>query len=74
METKTVRLKNGYEFTFQRISKRVSHLIINDYNCYPDNDERADEYWRNQGLLIPINSDKDLKQIKKLLKWKTTAK
>lgn len=70
METKAVRLKNGYEFTFQRISDRVSHIIISDHNLYPDNDGRGDDYWRHEGLIIPINNDEDLEQIKKLFKWK----
>lgn len=68
METKSVRLKNGYEFTFQRVNKDISHIIIFDHNLYPDNDSRSDDYWRHNGLMIPINSDEDLKQIKKLLK------
>lgn len=66
METKSLRLLNGFELTFQRISNKVSHLIINDYNCY--NDGREEELWRRQGMLIPINSDEDIKQIKKLFK------
>jgi hypothetical protein len=37
---------------------------------YLDSDSRADDYWRHRGLLIPINNDEDLEQIKKLLKWK----
>jgi hypothetical protein len=71
MKTKSIRLKNGFEFTFQRIDDKVSHIIISDYNLYPDSDGRSDEIWRKQGLLIPINSDEDLTQIKKLFKWKT---
>lgn len=68
METKTTRLKNGYELTFQRMNSKVSHIIISDHNLYPDNDSRSENYWRHNGLMIPINSDDGIKQIKKLFK------
>lgn len=67
METKSVRLKNGYGFTLQ-ISKGMSHLIIDDYNLYPESDSRSEESWRRDGLLIPINDVEILKQLEKL--WK----
>ena len=67
METKSVRLKNGYGFTLQ-IGKGFSHLIIDDYNLYPDSDSRSEERWRRDGLLISINSSEDLKQLEEL--WK----
>lgn len=67
METKSVRLKNGYGFTLQ-IGKGFSHLIIDDYNLYPDSDSRSEERWRRDGLCIPINNDNDIKKIKKLFK------
>jgi hypothetical protein len=66
MRTKSVRLKNGYGFTLQ-IGKGVSHLIIDDYNLYPDSDSRSEEEWRRNGLLIPIE---DLKQLEELWKQK----
>jgi hypothetical protein len=69
METKSVRLKNGYGFTLQ-IGKGVSHLIIDDYNLYSDTDSRSKESWRRDGLLVPINDIEDLKQIEELWKEK----
>ncbi len=66
MKTKSVRLKNGYAFTLQVFKGGVSHLIIDDYNLYPDG--RSEEEWRRNGLLIPINDEEDLKQIEEL--WK----
>lgn len=68
MKTKSVRLKNGYAFTLQVFKGGTSHLIIDDYNLYLDNDSRSEEYWRGNGLLIPINDKEDLKQIEEL--WK----
>jgi hypothetical protein len=56
---------NGFIFTVQTIGD-ISHLIIQDRNLYPDGDSRSEEYWRSHELLIPINSKKDLKEIKKL--------
>lgn len=70
MKEKSVRLKNGYEFTFQRINEKVSHIIILDHNLYSDNDSKSGDYWRHNRLMIPINDDKDIKQIKKLFKCK----
>lgn len=66
MKTKSIRLKNGYAFTLQTLTG-VSHLIIDDYNLYPDSDSRSEEEWRRNGLLIPIE---DLKQIEELWKQK----
>lgn len=63
--TKSHYCLNGYRFTVQKIDN-ISHLIIVDRNLYPDGDSRSEESWRSNGLLIPINSEKDLKEIKKL--------
>lgn len=63
--TKTHHTLNGFVFTVQKIGN-ISHLIVEDRNLYPDGDSRSEEYWRLYGLLIPINSEKDLKEIKKL--------
>jgi hypothetical protein len=68
MKEKRIYLKNGYQIVFQHFSKEVSHLFIYDHNIYPDKDERSEESWRRNGLIIPINSDEDLEQIRKLLK------
>jgi hypothetical protein len=65
MKTKSVRLRNGYAFTLQVFKGGKSHLIIDDYNLYPDTDSRSEEEWRRNGLLIPID---DLKQLEEL--WK----
>lgn len=67
MKTKSVRLKNGYAFTLQ-IGEGVSHLIIDDYNLYPDTDSRSKDSWRRNGVMISINDEEDLKQIEEL--WK----
>ena len=69
MTEKRIFLKNGYQIVFHRYGKKVSHLYIYDHNIYPDKDERSEESWRRNGLIIPINSDKDLEQIRKLLEW-----
>jgi len=68
MITKSIYLDTGYEFTIQRMSNKVSHIIIMDKNIYPDEDGRSEEYWRKNGLLIPLNSDKNIKKLRKLLK------
>lgn len=54
-------------FSVQKINN-ISHLIITDSNLYPDEDSRSEEYWRHNGLLIPINDDYDLKELSKLFK------
>lgn len=59
--------KNGYEFSTQQIGD-ISHLIIFDHNLYPDKDSRSEDYWRHNGLMIPINNKEDLKSIGKLFK------
>lgn len=68
MITKSIYLDTGYEFTIQRMSNKVSHIIITDNKIYPDEDSRSEEYWRKNGLLIPLNSDKNIKKLIKLLK------
>lgn len=68
MKNKSARLINGFEIVFQRFNKNVSHLFITDSKIYPDEDGRSEERWRRDGLCIPINSDKDIKKIKKLFK------
>lgn len=68
MKTKYHRTRNGFDITVQRINDKISHIIICDYNLYSDEDSRSHEIWRTQGLVIPVNNDKDLKQIKKLFK------
>lgn len=69
METKSVRLKNGYAFTL-KVDRGTSYLIIDDYNLYPDSDSRSEDNWRRDGLMIPINDVTDLKQIEELWKQK----
>jgi hypothetical protein len=67
MITKSVYLNTGYEITFQRISDKISHLVITDSKIYPDADSRSEEYWRKNGLLIPLNSDENINKIIGLL-------
>lgn len=63
--TKTHYTLNGFVFSVQKIGD-ISHLTIQDRNLYPDGDSRSEEHWRLNELVIPINSEKDLKEIKKL--------
>ena len=65
--TKEYCTKEGYIFTTQRIGD-VCHLQIRDSKCYPESDIRYHEAWRSYGLVIPINSKKDMKEILKLFK------
>ena len=59
---------NGYTFSVVKTGN-ISTLFISDSNLYPDEDSRSQDYWRlNGGLCIPINNDKDLKEISKLFK------
>ena len=67
MITKSVHLSTGYELTFQRMSDKISHLVITDNKIYPDEDSRSEEYWRKNGLLIPLNSDENINKIIELL-------
>ncbi len=67
MITKSVYLSTGYELTFQRMSDKISHLVITDNKIYPDEDSRSEEYWRKNGLLIPLNSDENINKIIELL-------
>jgi hypothetical protein len=67
--TKEVYTKSGYIFTVQKVGK-VSHLQIVDSNCYPDTDSRYHDYWRRNGLVIPINDDENVEEISKLFKFK----
>jgi hypothetical protein len=68
MTNNRVYLANGYEIVFQRFHKDASHLCIFDSKIHPDEDSRSEERWRKCGLIIPINNDEDIKQIKKLFK------
>lgn len=67
MITKSVYLSTGYELTFQRMSDKISHLVITDNKIYPDEDSRSEEYWRKNGLLVPLNSDENINKIIELL-------
>jgi NhaP-type Na+/H+ and K+/H+ antiporter len=66
LKTKSHMTKNGYCWTLQIVGK-VSHLIIRDNNLYLEEDSRSLE---SREYLIPINSKKDYKQIKKLFNHK----
>lgn len=68
MIDKRIYLTNGYEIVFQRFHKDASNLYIFDSKIYPDEDSRSEERWRRDGLCIPINSDKKIKELKKLFK------
>lgn len=61
MKQKQILITSGYEITLQIISDECNHLYICDSNLYPDSDSRSEELWRTQGLLIPINNKKELK-------------
>jgi hypothetical protein len=49
------------------MSDKISHLVITDNKIYPDEDSRSEEYWRKNGLLIPLNSDENINKIIELL-------
>ena len=70
LKTKSVYTISGFTITVQMIGNgnKVSHLEITDSRIYPDEDERSNERWRRDGLLIPINSKKKLKELRKALK------
>ena len=70
LKTKHIHLSSGFTITIQMIGNgdKVSHLEITDNKIYPDEDERSSEHWRRNGLLIPINSKKKLKELRKALK------
>ena len=70
LKTKSVYTISGFIITVQMIGNgdKVSHLEITDSKIYPDEDERSNERWRRDGLLIPINSKKKLKELRKALK------
>ena len=70
MITKSLNIDTGYRFTIQRLSSRISHLIITDSRIYPDEDSRSQESWRRNGLIIPLNSDDNIDKLVKLLKNK----
>lgn len=70
LKTERIYLRSGYEITIQMLGDgdKVSHFQITDSRIYPDEDERSEERWRRDGLLIPINSKKKVKEIIKALK------
>ena len=70
LKTKHIHTSSGFTITIQMIGDgdKVSHLEITDNTIYPDEDERSNEHWRRYGLLIPINSKKKLKELRKALK------
>ena len=70
LKTKSVHTISGFKITVQMMGDggKVSHLEIVDNKIYPDEDERSTERWRRHGLLIPINSKKKLKELRKALK------
>ena len=70
LKTKHIHLSSGFTITIQMMGNgdKVSHLEITDNKIYPDEDERSSERWRRNGLLIPINSKKKLKELRKALK------
>ena len=74
MITKSVYLNTGYEITFQRLSNKISHLVITDNKIYPDEDSRSEEVWRKQGLIIPLNSDENINKVLELLNGKDRTK
>jgi hypothetical protein len=69
-KTKSVYTVGGFTITVQILGDgdKLSHLEITDSKIYPDEDERSTEFWRRNGLLIPINSKKKLKELRKALK------
>ena len=70
LKTVSVHTISGFTITIQMMGNgdKVSHLEITDNKIYPDEDERSNEHWRRYGLLIPINSKKKLKELRKALK------
>ena len=70
LKTMSVHTISGFTITVQMMGNgdKVSHLEITDNKIYPDEDERGSEHWRRNGLLIPINSKKKLKELRKALK------
>lgn len=70
LKTKRIYLASGYEITIQMLGSgdKLSHFQITDSRIFPDEDERSEESWRRNGLTIPINSKKAIKEIRKALK------